>query len=43
MLIVIAVLSLLGAAASLLVPGGAFLAPVLLGAPAPVDERQRVA
>jgi hypothetical protein len=31
MLIVIAVLSLLGAAASLLVPGGVLLAPVLLG------------
>ena len=32
MLIVIAVLSLLGGAASLLVPGGVLLAPVLLGA-----------
>jgi hypothetical protein len=32
MLIVIAVLSLLGAAALLLVPGGVLLAPVLLGA-----------
>jgi hypothetical protein len=32
MLILIAVLSLLGAAASLLVPGGVLLAPVLLGA-----------
>jgi hypothetical protein len=31
MLIVIAVLSLLGAAASLVVPGGVLLAPVLLG------------
>ena len=32
MLIVIAVLSLLGAAVSLLVPGGVLLAPLLLGA-----------
>jgi hypothetical protein len=32
MLIVIPVLSLLGAAVSLLVPGGVLLAPVLLGA-----------
>ena len=32
MLILIAVLSLLGAASSLLVPGGVLLAPVLLGA-----------
>ena len=31
MLIVIAALSLLGAAASLVVPGGVLLAPVLLG------------
>ncbi len=31
MLIVLAVLSLLGAAASLVVPGGVLLAPVLLG------------
>jgi len=31
MLIVIAVLSLFGAAASLLVPGGVLLAPLLLG------------
>ena len=32
MLILIAVLSLIGAGASLLVPGGVLLAPVLLGA-----------
>ena len=32
MLVVIAVLSVLGAAASLLVPGGVLLAPLLLGA-----------
>jgi hypothetical protein len=32
MLIVIAALSLLGATASLLVPGGVLLAPLLLGA-----------
>ena len=32
MLILIAVLSLLGAASSLLVPGGVLLAPVLFGA-----------
>lgn len=32
MLIVIGVLSVLGAAASLLVPGGVLLAPLLLGA-----------
>ena len=32
MLILIAVLSLVGAGASLLVPGGVLLAPVLLGA-----------